>query len=232
MSVTGLGFGRTALGGLAAAACAALSALPAQAGPVYYVTTGQAGAQTQIDVNHATTVSFRAASTWDLGGGNLTMKGGSGTTASVNLSLYQGTGNAGPLVASVVLSKGTFCTLHGGNCQSFNTTPVYFSSPYTVTAGNDYFLALTSAAGDQQSTAYFIKGLNSLSILDGTGAALPGQTVGTTPTPTPTPAPVSVPEPASLVLLGLGLAGLGFARLHWTATKPRSLQRHAPDAQT
>ena len=186
------------LGGVAAAN-------PAKALPVlYYLTTGQSGAQTQIDVDHTTSWSFTAGSAWTLGGGNFTMKDGSATTSTIALSVYEGTSASGTLVASINLNHGTFCTLHTGNCQQFNTTPFHFSagSEYTFTSGLAYYIALTSNAPDVQSEAYFIKGLADTTIIDSQNQVLPNQNV----------TPTDAPEPLSLVLLSSGLLGLGLLR--------------------
>lgn len=178
------------------------AATPAAAGPLYYFVTSQTGAQTQLDVNHTTSWSFTATSAWTLGGGDFTMKEGSSTSADVALLLYQGTSSAGALLDSLTLTSAAFCTLHTGNCGSFNSTPLHFATPYTLTAGLDYYLTLTSFSSDVQSQAYFIKNPGTVTISDSNGAALPGQTIG------PAPAPTSIPEPASLALGATLLAGL------------------------
>ncbi len=182
------------------------SATPAAAIPIYYFMVGQTGAQTQIDVNHTTSWSFNATSAWTLGGGDFTMKDGSSTKADIALSLYQGTSSAGTLLDSLTLTTAAFCTLHAGNCGSFNSTPFHFATSYTLTTGLDYYLALTSLSSNVQSQAYFIKDPGKVTISDANGIALPGQTIG--PSPTPVPTPTSVPEPVSLALCATLLAGL------------------------
>jgi hypothetical protein len=188
--------------GLLAATGLLCSATPAAAAPLYYFVTGQTGAQTQLDANHTTSWSFTATSAWTLGGGDFAMKDGSSTSANIALSLYQGTSSAGTLLDSLTLTAAAFCTLHTGNCGSFNSTPFHFATPFTLTAGLDYYLTLTSFSSDVQSQAYFIKDPGAVTISDSNGTALPGQTVG------PAPAPTSIPEPASLALGATLLAGL------------------------
>src|SRR4051794_12147606 len=97
---------------------AAFASTPASApAPVYYLTTGHTGAQTQIDLNHSTTWSLIAALAWSLGGGDFPMKDGTSSTADVTLSAYDGTGATGSLEPSLPLSNSNFCTLQTGtNC--------------------------------------------------------------------------------------------------------------------
>ena len=179
---------------------------PAMATPVYYLSTGQAGAQTQIDVNHTTSWSFTATSNWDLGGGDFTMKDGSATTAGIMLAVYEGTNSSGILRASLSLSNSDFCSLQaGGNCQSYGGTPFHFLPPYSINLGIEYYIALTSNAADVQSHAYFIKGVQSSSFLDAQNIALPTQTLTSQ-------VPADVPEPASLAILGVGFLGAAVVR--------------------
>lgn len=191
--------------GLGLLALLGLSCLPsaATAGPIYYFVTGQAGTQTQLDINHTTSWSFTATSAWTLGGGDLTMKSGSSTSANVVLSLYQGSSSAGTLLDRFTLTNAAFCTLHTGNCGSFSSTPFHFAVPDTLTTGLNYYMALTSDSNDVQSQAYFIKDPGTVTISDVTGTPLPNQTISSAA------APISVPEPPSLAIVVTLLAGLG-----------------------
>ena len=71
--------------------CGAFLWLVVQCGasPIYYLATGQTGAQTQIDVNHTSSWVMTPNVNFDLGGGLFTMKDGSSTSATVNLSLIK-----------------------------------------------------------------------------------------------------------------------------------------------
>ena len=80
---------RSGLGQIIQIMCAA-AFLSMTAAAQTYITTGQTGAQTQIDVNHTSTWTFTPASNTTLSGGYFTMKDGSATTADVTLSLYAG----------------------------------------------------------------------------------------------------------------------------------------------
>lgn len=139
---------------LVAALAVATSALPfAAAEDVSYIYTGKTGAQTQIDYRHSSTWSILVAEGANvvLGGGKITMKVGSATTANVTLACYAGTSSAGKLLASSTLQPSAFT-------QKF--APITFSFGKLVdqlTAG-DYFCEMTSNAQDPQSEAYFIKG--------------------------------------------------------------------------
>ncbi|HUS07219.1 MAG TPA: PEP-CTERM sorting domain-containing protein [Bryobacteraceae bacterium] len=162
------------------------------AGPVYYLATDQSGAQTQIDVNHTSTWLLTPNVAFDFGGGLFTMKDGSGTSANVTLSFYQGVNASGTLLGTVPLTVTSFCA-QVSNCGQFAFHQFFFATPIPMAAGTTYFAALTSPALDTQSTAYFIKN-NTYFISDQAGTAIQ-------------PSPVSftaVPEPASLALVGFG----------------------------
>jgi PEP-CTERM motif len=165
----------------------------------YYLTTGQSGAQTSIDAAASTTWSFTATSNWLLGGGNFVMKDGSTTSADITLSVYLGTNSGGTLVTTFDYSMAGFCTAHGGNCQSFKSTSFLFPSAVSIIQGDTYYIALTSTALTTGTGQYFIKGLNSVSIVDSNNDPLPGQTLTVV---------TSAPEPTTLALMGTALLGL------------------------
>lgn len=173
-------------------------ALQCDASPIYYLATGQTGAQTQIDVNHTSSWLMTPNSIFDLGGGLFTMKDGSSTSATITLSLYQGISASGSLLGSLNLTHTNFCA-QVGNCGQFDSHPFSFGVPISLVPGTTYFAALTSSAADVQSQAYFIKN-DSFFISDQNGSQILPQPVTFGP-PTATP----TPEPGSLALLGIGL---------------------------
>jgi hypothetical protein len=168
----------------------------------YYLTTGQTGAQTQIDLNHTATWSFTATSSWLLGGGNFTMKDGSNSTANVVFSVYNGTDTTGSLLGRVDYTNSQFCSDQiGNNCQSFGSTPFHFATSVNITSNLNYFIELTSTAVDAQSDAYFIKGVPASTIVDSQNNVL-AQSLGN----------ANIPEPASLALIGTGLIAMCLTR--------------------
>ena len=178
----------------------------ADAAPIYYLSTGQPGAQTQIDVNHTSTWSIAALTPFELGGGVFTMKGGSAVSATIQLALYQGTDATGTLLASTTLTSTTFCG-QSANCGQFAFHQFFFTTPILLSVGTNYFAALTSSAVDTQSQAYFIKS-DASSIADANGTPIDP------PPGTFTPGAASdVPEPQSLAIGAIGLALIGIGRL-------------------
>ena len=146
--------------------------------PNYYIKTGQTGAQTQIDIAHTSTWTITPSQSWILGGADLTMKDGSGTTTTITLSIYAGTSASGTLLQSVTLINAQFKSLHGNGGgtrdTSYDYVPFVFATPQTLSAGQTYFVTLTSGAPGPQAQAYFIKGANSLSFINSSGTAAPG----------------------------------------------------------
>ena len=134
-----------------------------------YVTTGQTGAQTQIDMFHSSKFTITPTAATTILGGNFTMKNGSSTVAAghkVEFILWNSTRTV--KLGSVLYTAEEFCTAHGGNCGTFAPTLFTFSSPVSLVAGQTYYAELTSPdAEDRQSEAYFIKGGKTCSILNG-----------------------------------------------------------------
>ena len=173
-------------------------ALHCGASPIYYLATGQTGAQTQIDVNHTSSWEMTPNLNFDLGGGLFTMKDGSSTSATVILTLYQGIDATGSVLASLNLTHASFC-IQVGNCGQFATHQFFFATPVALVPGTTYFAALTSAAADVQSLAYFIKN-DSFFISDQNSVPIAPQ-----PVAFGAPAVLPTPEPLPLPLLGIGL---------------------------
>ena len=117
-----------------------------------YLYTGQSGAQTQIDVDHATrwNISITSGSI-ALGGARLTMKKGPNSAADVLLQVYSGTS---AIPANLLASRTRAVTSF---TQSFEVVEFAFASPIVLTPGQ-YFITTSTAAADQQNVAYFIKG--------------------------------------------------------------------------
>ena len=190
---------------------------PLSATPVYYLSTDQTGAQTQIDVNHTSSWIMTPTVEFDFGGGLFTMKAGSNPTATVMFSLYEGTNAGGVLLTSVVLTSTQFCA-QVSNCGTFAFHQFFFTTPVLLAPGTNYFVALTSLADDVQSKAYFIKN-NVFFISDVNGNPI---------TPPPVLFNNPVPEPRSLETAGFGLLLILSGAVLARARKfPRSLPRNS-----
>ena len=137
---------------VAVAVLAAIAAPPAAAQTPSYIYTGQTGAQTQIDTNHKTTwnIGVSAGTTLLFGGGQITMKRGSATTATVTFACYNGTSATGSPFASVTLQPSSFS-------GSYSQIAFPFTPAQNLVAGN-YFCQLTSTAPDAQSQVRRTKG--------------------------------------------------------------------------
>lgn len=175
-----------------------------QATPIYYLATGQTGAQTQIDVSHSSSWVMTPNTAFAFGGGLFTMKQGQSTVAPVTLALFQGTSAAGSLLATATLTATNFCA-QVANCGQYAYHA--FTMSVSLQAGVSYFAQLTSPADNTQSLAYFIKN-DSFFISDQNGTAIVPQPV-TFGTQTVTP----MPEPGSALLVLLGLAMLRVQRI-------------------
>jgi hypothetical protein len=170
----------------------------------YFLSTGQTGAQTQIDINHSSEWSFTPTVPWQFGGGFFTMKEGSRTVAPIVFRLYEGrNASSVDLIAQVTLSNAQFCAQ--APCQQYNVRDFHLVSPVQLTAGTTYFASLTSTAPDRQAEAYFIKASSSFKIVDANGGII-------TPPPIVNPSGnTDSPEPATGLLV-VGAAILLYRR--------------------
>jgi len=121
---------------------------------VYYLSTGQSGAQTQIDVNHTTSWSFTATIGLDAGRWRFHHEGWLvhlGRHPAVGL---QGTNASGTLLTSIDLSN-TAVLLAAGRQQLPELRIDAFSfcdgQRIHLHLGLQYYIALTSTAPDVQS---------------------------------------------------------------------------------
>ena len=176
----------------------------ASAAPIYYVATGQSGAQTQIDINHTSEWIITPDILFEFGGGVFEMKDGSQTTENITLAVYEGLDATGIHLGSVDLTHTAFCSppvTQNNNCGQFATHNFIFDTPIEMNVGTSYFVALTSVALDEQKTAYFIKATNSFFLdVDFNEATPPPGSFGP---------PAAVPEPGTMALLAAGLFAIG-----------------------
>lgn len=189
----------------------ALSTSFAAHGGYFRITTGQQGAQVQLDVNHThdyviTPANMAAVpgSPDFILGGVFEMKAGPSSAFDITVALYEAalplpanytSGSdvlitpVGPAIATRSLTHGEFCAQPGvTNCQSFATHTFDFLVPVQLNPVVTYFLRLESAQpADQQNQAYFIKEPNPYVL-----------TFINEPEP--------IPEPSTFGLAALGLA--------------------------
>jgi hypothetical protein len=173
--------------------------------PMYYLSTGQTGAQTQIDIDHSSTWSFTPTVPWQFGGGYFTMKAGSKTIEPIVFRFYVGSSASSlGLIAQVTLNNAQFCAQ--APCNQYNVRDFHLVSPVQLSAGTAYFASLTSAAPDNQSEAYFIKASSSFTIVDRNGGLI-------TPAPIVNPSGnTDSPEPGPGLLMAVSAATLAVVR--------------------
>jgi hypothetical protein len=185
---------------------AALACL-ANASPVYYLTTDQTGAQTQIDTTHTSTWSFTPNVDFDFGGAVLAMKAGQKASATVLFNLYSGTDSNGTLLATKTLTNVGFCG-QASNCSSYENHPFWFT-PVALTSGQSYFASLTSTAPDVQSKAYFIKS-DSYFMSGANGTRVEPSPIGPLQS---MPVETATPEPGTYGLMIAAAGAFGISRL-------------------
>jgi len=139
-----------------------------------YVTTGQTGAQTQIDAFHTSSFTIAVQDPTLFKGGVFTMKAGTATHDPITFRLYDSPAKTTVLAEKSYPSTSAFCAAHGGNCQSYAPTDFSFPSPVTLNVGQTYYAELTSPAPDAQSKAYFIKGAKGCYVAKAGGRIEPG----------------------------------------------------------
>lgn len=134
----------------AIAGCAAASASHAS----LFMTTGQTGAQVQVDINHTQHWTYTlTGNVNDLAGAMFTMKRGSQTTASITFDLFEGT------IGDFKSAERLLSVTLGPEAFTQNWDWVSFTAPtVSLLAGRTYTGVLYSDAPDNQSEAYFIKG--------------------------------------------------------------------------
>jgi len=125
------------------------------ANALLFVSTGQTGAQVQLDVNHTQHWTYTvSANVNGVDGGLFTMKDGVNTSLNITFAIIQGTfadfGSVVPLMSVTLSQPGPFT-------QSF--APITFQgTAISLLAGTTYTAVLFSSTADVQSQAYFIKG--------------------------------------------------------------------------
>lgn len=178
--------------------------ISSQAQAALFVSTGQTGAQVQVDTAHTQNWEFTPGVDIDIEGAKFKMKRGPTTSADVSFTLIEGMfsdwNNGGTVISNVSLGVTPFT-------QQFEFYD--FLASVTLQASTTYTGILWSDAVDTQSTAYFVKrGSGELGLVDENGDVVtepPLNGGGTTPPP-------NVPEPLVLTLLSIGIAGIGFQR--------------------
>lgn len=202
--------------------------MASHAGTAYYLTTGQATANTTIDADHEMTwinpgttgisqpclVStctswatsfFSPDFDWDLAGGIFQIKT-NGANDDIYLNIWDVTnqaigGSPDTLTGTLVATADVAAS---AVTNSYSPVDFFFNSPVTLNAGDDYIATLTSDTGTNGSQQYDIKGINSLTIQDSTGGnGNPLQDPNT-----------ATPEPDTVVMMAAGglLIALGRKR--------------------
>lgn len=183
----------------------------------FFVTTGQTGAQVQVDVNHTQYWTITPEISVAIDGARFDMKKGPNSSQDVYFSLIQGTindWNSGTyqLIKQSILTKNDFS-------QQFNYKDFLFDSPTTLATNLAYTGILWSRAdngqtnpNDRQNSAYFVK--DSFSVVDAGSNQTSSQTTSQNTSN-------AVPEPPTLTLWIVGLLSINLYRSRsYKAVKP------------
>lgn len=178
--------------------------ISSQAQAALFVSTGQTGAQVQVDEAHTQNWEFTPGVDIDIEGAKFKMKVGPSTSADVSFTLIEGIFADWNTASSTVISNVSLVV--DPFTQKFEFYD--FLASVTLQADTTYTGILWSDAVDTQSTAYFVKeGNGQLGLVDENGSVVTDPLLDGDGAPVPT-----VPEPIALALLSIGIAGIGFQR--------------------
>lgn len=130
--------------------------------------TDQTGANTNVCSTQSQIFNFSLANTYNLTQADITLKKGSGTTASITVSIYNAANGGGSVVASSTVLAANITQSYASILFSFNnivlspnigyslvissSTSCIGSNPYSMKSGN--FQVLNADTGGQLNTGY------------------------------------------------------------------------------
>jgi hypothetical protein len=155
------------------------------AAPIYYfVTSGDATAQTRIDSANSSAWTFTPTVSFSIGGGMLTMKDMPQTNADISFSIWEG----GTQLGSATLTNTPFT-------RSFTEIQYSFLEDVSLLAGRTYTLRLTSPASVKNNEGYYLLAAT-YGFADAAGNPMPNDPFN--------PGPDPVPEPGTWTMLAGG----------------------------